>query len=403
MNFNQTESEFVTDELENYYIAHLYNATETNILQNFTYQDYYKSSAYNNLVKHQYIVSGWLSLIFAIVGILGNILTIRILCKPNMATITNTFIIGLSFSDIISLSLVIFLVPLRNILVDHNTLGFYYIHTYLYPILYPIATTFQFTSIYLMVVTCFSRVISLYFPASYCLKSPQKCYVTILLIFVFSALSCLPLWFYYKVDYVTQGNISKIILNYTKIALNSAYRSYVHTYIIILTNCIPLVILTILNYYLVSFLYKTRRRRHRLGIRERNELMITGILIMFVLLFFVCQLPNFLLHVLQATNVSFTSTISQTYFRQWANFLLILNSSYSFIIYCCLSGEFREEAKKIFTCNNMRSYMDEYNKYTSRASVRRGGCAVKKLVVSYSAMNGNEIIRISHMEDSTTL
>ncbi len=402
MKFNLTKTLVTTQESEDQIFAYLYNGSESEFFENFTYQEY-GSYLYSNLVQHQYFVSGWLSLIFGLIGIIGNILTIAILCKPSMITMTNTFIIGLSISDIISLSLVIFLVPLRNILVDHNTLRFYYIHTYLYPVLYPIATTFQFTSIYLIVITCLSRVISLYFPDCFYLKSHRRCYFVITLIFAFSALSCLPLWFYYKVDYVIQGDVSKIVLNYTSIALSVVYRSYVHTYIIILTNFIPLVTLTVLNYYLVAFLYKARKRRNRLGIRERNELVITCILIIFVFLFFVCQLPNFILHVLQAVNFTFSSTIAQSYLRQLANFLLILNSSYSFIIYCYLSEDFREEAKKIFTCNNVKSYLDEYDKYTNRSNTRRGGCSVKNVVINYSAVNGDEIIKICNIESFTVV
>ncbi len=341
-----------------------------------------------NLKSHKYIVSGWLSLIIAIFGIIGNILTISILLKPTMCTITNTFITGLSISDIISLSVVIFLVPVRDILI--NNYQFDYIYTYLYPNLYPIAATFQFTSIYLMVVTCLSRVISLYFSRRFDLKSIRKCWIIIFIIFVFSAFSCFPLWFYYQTDHIKLDDnyTTIIVLNYTRLSLSHEYRSFVHTYIIVLTNLIPLITLTVSNYYLVGFLYKARVRRHRLGIRERNELVITFILTMFVFLFFVCQLPNFLLHILQAINFHI-DIILQMYFRQWATLLLIINSSYSFIIYCCLNSDFRDEAKKIFTFNYHITYMDQYNSYIMRSKRRK--CVIKTTDVNLDYKKSKEI------------
>lgn len=70
-------------------------------------------------------------------------------------------------------------------------------------------------------------------------------------------------------------------------------------------------------------------------------------LMVFVGLFFFCQLPNLVLHVLYAVNMHMGNVISQLYMTQWANFLLIVNSSFNFTIYCLMSS-FREEVKRIF-------------------------------------------------------
>ena len=154
------------------------------------------------LMKHQYIVSGWLSLSVTLVGIIGNILTIGILFKSHMRNSTNTFITGLAFTDLISLLIIIFLVPLKYIFISHNALSFYELHTFLYPYLYPLAATFQFSSIYLMVVVCTNRVITLYFPSlSQRLNVTKNCCSIIIAVILFAIVSCLPLWFYYKVEF----------------------------------------------------------------------------------------------------------------------------------------------------------------------------------------------------------
>jgi hypothetical protein len=341
------------------------------------------------LNHHRYIVSGWLSLLVASLGIIGNSLTIFVLSKPTMISITNTFITALSFSDLISLVLVTYLVPLRNLLIEHASLNHAY--TYLYPVIYPLAATFQFTSIYLMLVTCLSRAVSLYSPVRLCLSSMRKCWLIISLIFATSGIACSPLWFFYKTDYVRQPDSSaaKITLSFS---LSADTRSFVHAYIIVLTNLVPLAALAVVNYYLVTFLYKARKRRHRLGVRERNELTITFILIVFFCLFFFCQLPNFLLHVLQAVHLQI-DTVLHLYFRQWANFLLILSSSYSFVIYCSLSCEFREEARKMLTCNRTHSYLDLYNTYTTTTG--RRNCVARSAVVRFDYRDGQGAVRLN--------
>jgi hypothetical protein len=75
--------------------------------------------------------------------------------------------------------------------------------------------------------------------------------------------------------------------------------------------------------------------------------MVSMMLLVFVALFFFCQLPNLVLHVMYAVNTSMGSVYSQSYMTHWANFLLIVNSSFNFAIYCLMSS-FRDEAKKIF-------------------------------------------------------
>ena len=317
----------------------------------------------DNLNMHQYVLLGWSALVVILIGLLGNVLTIKILVIPSMINSINIFIASLAVSDFVSLILILFLVPLRYILVSHTSVNFYELHTLLYPYLYPLATTFQFISIYLVCVICASRVTKLYFSSIASKLTNVLCLQIITVVTLFSALSCMPLWFYYEVDYEnnSETNSTRLYLKYTTFSVNLNYRFYLHIYLIIITYVIPLLALLVMNYFLVVFIVKTRKRKTSLGIRERNEHMITFMLVLFVIMFFLCQLPNFVLHIFQAVNLKLGTIISQSYIHQWANFLLILNSSYSFALYCALSQKFREEAKNIFSCN--RSGSKDQNVY----------------------------------------
>ena len=219
----------------------------------------------DNLNLHQYVLLGWISLIVTLIGITGNIFTIIILTKPNMRNIINILMTALAISDSISLFLLMFLVPMRYILVSLKSLKFYEIHTLLYPYLYPLTATFQFTSIYMIVITCSSRMVTVYFPAIMTKFSHTTCYYLILFIVLFSGISCIPLWLKFEVERITDKNTTRVYLKLTELSLDPVLRFYLHIYYIIITYIIPLVILAITNYMLIIFLLDTRKRKHLLG------------------------------------------------------------------------------------------------------------------------------------------
>lgn len=263
MNLTKSQTELTDDRILKHIIEYYMNNFNNN-------SDAYDYDADNviymdNLNLHQYVLLGWVSLIVTLIGITGNIFTIIILTKPNMKNIVNILMTGLAFSDSISLFLLMFLVPMRYILVSHLSLKFYEMHTLLYPYLYPLTATFQFTSIYMIVVTCSSRMVTVYFPAIMTKFSHNTCYYIIFFILVFSGISCIPLWLKFEVEHVTENNATRLYLKLTELSLDPSLRFYLHIYYIIITYIIPLVILAITNYMLIIFLLDTRKRKHLLG------------------------------------------------------------------------------------------------------------------------------------------
>ncbi len=115
----------------------------------------------DGLIFSQYIILGWIALTLCLIGIIGNLITFQIFSKFKTKTSTITFMKSLSIVDIIQLILMLFLIPLRYLLVSHMSLNYYEFHTISYPYLYPITTITQFSSIYLIVATTISRVVQL--------------------------------------------------------------------------------------------------------------------------------------------------------------------------------------------------------------------------------------------------
>lgn len=309
------------------------------------------SEPYVSLITHQYIVLGWLTLIVNLFGIFGNMVAISVLTQPNMRNSTNIFLTGLAISDLIGLLVIFFLIPLRYILVSHGSFLFYEIHTRLFPYLFPIATTFQCCSIFLTVAACTSRTVTVYYTIDISKHSNITRPIKIIcLIFLFSVLICIPFWLEYKTVQVKDAitNTTRVFITITTIGSNLQFRLYMHIFITTTIYLIPLILLSVMNYLLVVAVVTTRRRKLHLGLRERNEFYITFMLIMVVLFFLVCQMPNLVLHIIHAINFQKRKTNSFIYWHHWANFLLILNSSSNFAVYCFFGENFRSTIRRIF-------------------------------------------------------
>jgi hypothetical protein len=311
------------------------------------------SSSIMNIIKHQYILLGWISFFVSIVGIVGNVFVIKILLQPSMrANSTNIFLTGLAVADLLALIIMFFLIPLRYLLVSHGSLLYYELHTFMFPYLYPLCTTFQFCSIYLTVSACINRNIIVYSAGEgHTSNDPRAALRAVLGVFFASFIVCLPFWFEYHTVIVQDGLATRVYLNQTALATDWHYRFLVHVCLMtIVTYTIPLAILAIMNYFLVLALVRTRRRKLDLGLRERNEVYITFMLVTIVLLFFVCQFPNLVVHLIHAfSEFSSSRSVAFSYWHQWANFLLIFNTASNFAIYCFFGENFRNAVRDTWT------------------------------------------------------
>ena len=144
-------------------------------------EDNSAADEYENSIRifkiHQYILLGWLSLFVILVGIVGNMFSLIVLSQKQMLKYTiNKYLICLSLSDLMSLSIISILIPLRYILVSHRVFGFFEFHAFVFPYLYPLATTFQLSSIFLTMAACVYRTIKVYSyaPLEYLLRSTHS-------------------------------------------------------------------------------------------------------------------------------------------------------------------------------------------------------------------------------------
>lgn len=130
-------------------------------------------------------------------------------------------------------------------------------------------------------------------------------------IFAASFIICIPFWFEYHTEIIYDQNLPRVYIGRTPVSLGIHNKFFVHVILTtILAYTIPLILLTVMNYYLIIVLIKTRRRKFDLGLKERNELYLKFMLVSIVLFFIICQMPNLVMHIIHALNYLQTKTHS---------------------------------------------------------------------------------------------
>ena len=125
---------------------------------------------------------------------------------------------------------------------------------------------------------------------------------------------------------------------------------------------IPLILLVILNYQLMTTLRRTRRKRDSWRTTRRNddqneqtsrsEDEITRMLIVVILVFVFCQSPAFVTQALPSVlpEATLYCPFSYFYYARVSDLLVVANSSLNFVIYCFCSRRFRSILVALLGC-----------------------------------------------------
>ncbi|XP_049818518.1 sex peptide receptor-related protein 2-like isoform X2 [Aethina tumida] len=141
----------------------------------------------------------------------------------------------------------------------------------------------------------------------------------------------------------------------TNLGNNFTYSTFMAWYSAVFFCFLPLVVIATFNCFLIRAVYYSQKTRRAMtnsqeNISISNENRITVMLIGIVLLFLICQTPTaaYLIYM----NVHQSKTRRQLNISLIAgnifNFMILLNTSFNFILYCVLSRKFRSTFKKLF-------------------------------------------------------
>ncbi|XP_046334625.1 G-protein coupled receptor daf-37-like [Haliotis cracherodii] len=283
-------------------------------------------------------------------GILGNVLSLVVLTKKEMASPTNCFLIALAVSDLLLLA-----IQIPHFLSFHpdwnKASSFMTFHRHFTILRYVMTNIFLTCTCWITVAVTIERFISLRFiayPHLACTISRAK--KAIAAIFIVSVLFHITKFF----EYIPNPDHTKgppLLL--TELSMSKAYDRYVHISNITLTAIIPVFLLVIVNSFLIYFLMTHHRRmkRHRAGVHSSVDMThITIIVITMVLVFIVCHSFGLFLALAIAVNGRrhvFMNPLYRSF--KHINFLLVTtNSSVNFLLYSTISKKFRTTFLAIF-------------------------------------------------------
>lgn len=202
---------------------------------------------------YRFIVNGVFLNLVGILGIVGNIISMIILSRPQMRSSINYLLIGLARVDtlLIITSILLFGLPGIYPYTGYMFVYYYNVYPHIIPLVYPLATTMQTASVYMTLTVSLERFVAVCHPLrarSLCTYGRARMYVIGIL--VISVLYNLPrLWEgYVKEEFCENMNITIYCARPTKLRNDPLFIAiYIQWCYLIFQCLIPFVSLAVLN------------------------------------------------------------------------------------------------------------------------------------------------------------
>ncbi|XP_023346074.1 FMRFamide receptor isoform X2 [Eurytemora carolleeae] len=292
---------------------------------------------------YRWWILGIATSLLALLGIIGNIISLLILCSRSMSSMFNNLLACLCGADILFL--------VTNVLLAPVNLGLAYIDTGVYGYLFPwVESCSHFSlslSIFLIVSITVERYQAVCYPHYYQVRAQNSGNSSLL-------------------RHIIPGVVLSLILNITRFLSISplgldlqsipSYLKFLLFFQIFhpftTTGIIPLVLLTTLNYKVYSHMSKTRYFHSNQ--RRTKDFSLAKVMTVLVVVFLGLNVPRLFLSFKEVTSIRtvekcldngiFFNISEETYIADFiARLCAVLNSSINFIIYCMFGTEFRKQ------------------------------------------------------------
>jgi len=289
-----------------------------------------------------------------VLGLVGNLLSIFILSRPQMKGSTNCILIGLATYDSILIISSILMFGLPAVFNYSKTLfSFYYweIFPFITPFVYPIGLIAQTTSAYLTLCVTVERYVAVCQPLkarSLCTYGRARSCVVIM--GTAALIYNIPRFFEvtWKNAYNEQEQLNRTQVIPTKLRQNETYISvYITWMYLVVMYIVPFTCLALFNLRIYIQIRRANMERAKLSRLQQREIGMATMLICVVMVFFACNVLALVVNVLELLAIEITAL------THVSNLLVTLNSSVNFIIYCIYGDKFRRLFCYIFCkrCN----------------------------------------------------
>ncbi|KAJ8960432.1 hypothetical protein NQ318_013715 [Aromia moschata] len=303
----------------------------------------------------RFVTNGFLINIIGVLGLLGNIISMIILSRPQMRSSINYLLIGLARIDTVLIVTSMLLFGLPGIYPYCGCLFTYYyvVYPHIAPAVYPLATMAQTASVYVTLTVSLERFVAVCHPLrarSLCTYGRARTYM--IGIVVFSVLYNLPrLWeSSIRKEWSDELNATVYCPRQSALRGNHYYTTvYIHWMYMIYMYLLPFGCLTILNCCIYKQVLRANKERQRLSRHQKREIGLATMLLGVVAVFFVCNLLPLVINIIEAFKLEIG--IKLDLLIQISNLLVTINSSVNFIIYVTFGEKFQRLFLMLF-CRN---------------------------------------------------
>lgn len=339
----------------------LYGGAATNYSNGtFNVTDYYnKPTCYYTLelssetTLFEFLVSGVVMNLVAFLGILGNILSMVILSRPQMRSSINYLLIGLARCDtiVILTSMLLFGIPAIYPYSGYLFYYYYVIHPVISPVVYPLAMTAQTASVYLTLTVTLERYVAVCHPLrarALCTYGRARIYVIAILFF--SLLYNLPRFWEVTVSSFEHPDYGEAFcVSASPLRGHDLYiKVYIHWMYTVFIYLLPFSAISFFNSMIYGQVRKANRERQRLSRSEKREIGLATMLICVVIVFLLCNLPAMVINIMEAVYSEINDYLVKT-----SNLLVTINSSVNFIIYVIFGEKFKRIFLLLFCKNRL--------------------------------------------------
>ena len=362
-------------------------------------------------VLFDFAIPGILLTTVGLLGLIGNTLSIVVLSRPQMRQSINCILIGLAIFDIIVIvtSILIFGLPhIHDYLFRMATIypkdrplafsafRFYFteVFAFITPAVYSVAMIAQTASVYLTLAVTLERFVAVCLPfraRSLCTYGRAR--YGVISVALFAVIYNLPRFFEVKWQACTENNATITVVRPTELRIHPLYISvYVTWAYLIFMYLIPFSCLAIFNFLIYNQVRKANLERSRMSRQEQKEISLATMLLVVVIVFFMCNVLALVSNILEIMEYQ----ISQV--TNLSNFLVTVNSSVNFIIYCIFNDKFKRIFCKLFCC---QMFLDQFGIYRAGAGV--GGAPTDTYVHRYPPESTNRSALTPTTSAPTTL
>lgn len=276
-----------------------------------------------------------------LMGIFGNMASIRVLSHKQMRSSVNFILIALACSDLLLIFTSILLFGLTTFYPYTGWLKAYYFvtHPKIAGIVYPLGFIAHTVSIYMTFLISLERYIAVCHPLkarSFCTQARTK--LSIILIVLIAIVYNIPKFFEVELwEGVDEEFGTFYALGASDFRKNGLYINiYINWCYFIFLNLIPLSGITFFNVMIYRQVQIVNRLRMKLTSKELQDIKLTTMLFSVVTVFMTCNFLSVLTNILESFYNIHNDRLTKV-----SNFCVTVNSSVNFIIYVVLVKKFR--------------------------------------------------------------